>query len=90
MISSTRSSKPDLQILYPSAVRSTSDSNEALNICVAGLMNRRHCHSRANQIGPKRTLIPDSFSKPKGDKAERNPYAQTKDQMESPKKVGSV
>ena len=90
MISSTCSSKPDLQVLCCPAVRSTSDSNEALNIYAAGLVNRRHCHSLANQLGPHRTLISDSFSKQKEDKTERKPSAQTKDKVVSPKIVGSM
>lgn len=59
---SRQSSKPNLQILCSSDVRGTSDSDKALNIFVAGLVDGRHCSSKANQVWPHRMIILNSFS----------------------------
>ena len=53
----------DLQKLYGSAVRSISDSDEALNIFVTRLMGGRHRNSTANQVESQRVTISNSFSK---------------------------
>ena len=46
-------------------MRGTSDSDKVLNIFVAGLVDGRHCSSKANQVWPHKMIILDSFNNPR-------------------------